>query len=141
MFDNNLTLTMRSATGGETAVLVDGPTNRRTLRVSNGALPLEVSIAHQASSENPGTDSVRSVVRLAVTKVNAETGKDVMGYVQFVMLHPVSQVDITADDLHDLVIALLNFFTDGGHSSAAIVSSGDEAGISLVVDRLIQGES
>lgn len=147
MFNNTLYVTSAASGGSNLSIaLVDGPTNRKTLRscvVSDKTY--ELSIGHQASNENPGFDTKRSVVRLGFSKMDAETGKEYTAYVQLILSIPQDVVDATAVEY--LVAQLISFLVIGDasvmDSTTLLTDLGDgdlKGAIAPVVDRLYAGE-
>jgi len=98
--------------------LIDGPTNRRTLR-SNADGGLKFSVAHQESNENPGFTTSRSNLRLSQTFDVPDTEKQVNAYVQLTFSFPRGTPVISAD-IQSLLAALINFlvYPDTTTSSA-----------------------
>lgn len=140
MFNNTLLLFTSHTIALSLPALVDGPTNRKTLRswtASDGVVH-EFSIGHQATSENPGFDTTRSVVRLAITRLTAD-GKKVTTYAQLVLSHNNAAEALSSGDATNAVAALCVFLKTGG---AAAPPSGDDTigDVTTVVGRLTQGE-
>jgi hypothetical protein len=121
--------------GGDniTLPLIDGPTNRRTLRADGDGS--ELSIAHTESNENPGFQHQRTNVRFSLTKVDEETSKPVIGYAQLTLGIP--KTEFTAAEITLLVDRLLVFLlSPEGGSPVAIGSSS-----APIVGRLYAQES
>jgi len=144
MFNNTLELASKTTSGSDLSVrLVDGPTNRRTLRsqIIEGQT-YELSIAHQSSNENPGFDTQRSVVRLSATTRDAETGKDYTVYAQFIMGIPRDVIEVA--QVIDLASQLVSFLMIGDNTKSVMaidMDAGDLAGsIGPVITRLYAGE-
>jgi hypothetical protein len=137
MFNNTVHLKADGSTGSAVfdLALVDGPTNRKTLRswVASDA-KFDFTIGHQASNENPGYDTTRSVVRFARTSVEPETGKPVTVYAQLIMSHPDSST-VQQADLVLLLAGVISFLQNGGDSAAAQTVD-NVADISATVARL-----
>lgn len=121
-----------------TLPLVDGPTNGKTMRSFRSAgVDYDFSIGHLSSNENPGFTTQRSVVRFAITKRDAITGKDYTAYAQIVLSIPLDM--IPAADYNTLVAQLISFlFTGGGGSAPAPANL--KSDILGVVTRLYAGE-
>lgn len=144
MFDNNTSF-VTDATGANQIdlSLVDGPTNQRTIRrgsVTGGKY--ELSIAHQGTNENPGFITQRSNVRLSLTKVDVETGKEFTAYAQLTISVPTDMV--VAADVAKQVGHLVCFLYNGGDiatiSELPASGSGFEVAFLSVVSRLLAGE-
>jgi len=118
MFNDPLSLNI--ATSGDPAVvlsLVDGPTNRRTVRTGVGLNGLvEFTIGHQPSSENGEVETVRTVVRHSLEKTNG-AGKPVKVYAQIVISHPTDNT-FDASDKNWVVACLISFLQTGGDVSS-----------------------
>jgi hypothetical protein len=145
MFINTVTLATSSAGANPLVLpLVDGPTNQRTVRrcVVSGVTYV-LTIAHQATNENVGTPTNRSVLRLETTKVNSETDKEVKGYAQLVLSFPQDGT-LTQSDMFMNVQRMLSFlFNEGdaasnGNIPAELSSSSEEFHSSIT--RLLNGE-
>jgi hypothetical protein len=141
MFNNTVTLATES-TGSNTIVLplVDGPTNQRTLRSADlgSGVTAEFSIAHQSTTENKGNDTIRTVVRLAKTKVDADTGIPVTAYVQLIVSVPHSF--FTSADVAISLAQLVSFlFTEGDAENLEDIPFA-VSGVSPTTARLYAGE-
>jgi len=90
---------------------------QRTLRSSADG-KTELTIGHQASNENPGYDTQRSVVRIQKSFEIEDSGKSVKAYVQFTMSVPKETV--TANQMANLVAQLINFLTDPNQTSGGV---------------------
>jgi hypothetical protein len=90
MLTQNITLALNSASlGAIVLALVDGPTNQRTVRrLIDTEGHHELTIAHQSTNENPGFPTTRSNVRLSLTRVDEETGKEYTVYAQLTLSIP-----------------------------------------------------
>jgi hypothetical protein len=145
MFNNNVTL-VKSA--GESEVnyvnvnLIDGPTNQKTLRRMIGtAGKYDFSIGHQASNENPGFTTQRSVIRLSLTKVDTETDQDFTVYAQVILSVPTEKTP--AADVADLLARLFSFFiTEGDSENLNALGDGMDykSLMTAVATRLVGGE-
>jgi hypothetical protein len=109
MFNNTVSLESATDTNVEVA-LVDGPTNRKTMRSSPGG-DVEFSIAHQESNENPGVPTQRTNVRVSKTFAAIDLVPSAKAYVQFTISCPKEQVSLSS--LRPLVDWLLNFLVHG----------------------------
>jgi len=132
---NTLVLWNGSTNAGSTA-LVDGPTNRKTLRVSADGLT-QVSIAHQESNENPGLVTQRSNVRLTKTKEVEETGVTAKAYVQLTISLP--KTVFTATELKVMLAHLVNILTSAD-SESAYANNLEGPDVAAGSDRLYAGE-
>jgi hypothetical protein len=114
MFNNTMNLTLAEVTP-TTVSLVDGPTNRKTLR-SSADDTIQLSIAHTESNENPGIVTSRSNIRISLTKEVEETGKTVTGYAQFTLSLPKTQ--FTVANARELACALMTVLISGENTEA-----------------------
>jgi hypothetical protein len=96
-------------------VIINGPVNQATLRQGSDGLT-QLSIAHQATNENPGFETVRSTVRFHKLFEIEETGKTAKGYVQFTMSFPKNVAD--QDAMAQLAAELVSFLTQTENSGA-----------------------
>jgi phage-related tail protein len=111
MFNNTVKLAKNDAALDHVEVsLIDGPTNRKTLRSSADGLT-EFSIAHGESNENPGLVTSRSNVRVSLSKEIADTDKFATGYAQFTMSVPKGS--FTAAEAAVIAGRLVNFLIFG----------------------------
>ena len=134
MFDNTVKLADYSTTLTETSI-VDGPTNRRTIRVSaDGKTTL--TIAHTESNENPGFTNQRSNVRVEKLIELPDTDKTLKAYVQFTFSFPKDHVTVT--DIKKAVAELVNFLAYAENSSSEVAFS--ESVPQTGVIRLYAGE-
>jgi hypothetical protein len=136
MFNNNVKLVAGAASASnKDTTLIDGPTNRKTLR-SSASGELSFSLAHQESNENPGFTTQRSNVRVQLSKEVADTDKTVNAYAQLTISHPKETV--TALEVRELIAFLVNFlqYGDLADGTEAIM----EASGAAACDRLIAGE-
>lgn len=135
-FLNTVTLVVDAANAGDVVTaIVDGPTNRKTIRSSADSLT-QLTIAHQESKENGAIPTQRSNVRIETSKEVADTGTFAIGYVQFTMSIPKGVFSVV--DTKVLVAQLLNFLDQGDNSTPIPVV---EAATDLSpIDRLYAGE-
>lgn len=135
-FLNTVVLVKTSGGSGDiVTAIVDGPTNRKTLRSSADSLTV-LSIAHQESKENGVIPTQRSNVRIETSKEVEDSGTFAVGYVQFTMSIPKGIFSVS--DTKALVAQLINFLDQGDSSSPEpVVDSGTDLG---PVDRLYAGE-
>jgi hypothetical protein len=143
MFSNSLLLAIDNSDTHPIGalVLVDGPTNRKTIRssVDSTGQPFVFTIGHQSSNENPGFDTTRSVVRLETTKVDPASGKPLTAYVQLVLSVPKVGTVFAPLDLTLLNLRLIAFLQTQGLAVPA--SSLDIGGtVSTVSARLFNEE-
>jgi hypothetical protein len=134
MFTNTVKLVGADSVVRETA-LIDGPTNRRTLRATADGR-VRLSLAHQESNENPGFTNQRSNVRVEQDFVLDDTDKTVKAYVQLTLSYPKDQV--TSLQLAELVGMLVNFLHHGENAAAS--DSVDQDLMRPLVARLFAGE-
>lgn len=114
-------------------VLVDGPTNGKTIRRSMDRT-LEHSIAHQSSNENPGFATQRTNVRVTETIAVPESDKTVKAYAQLTMSIPTNEMD--QPTTQKLVARLINFLVLGEAGTGTEIIYDDLS----VVARLYAGE-
>jgi hypothetical protein len=107
------TVTFREGGNSKTVLLIDGPTNQRTVRSSADSL-VRLTIAHQESNENPGFVTQRSNVRINLSKEVEDTGKSVNGYVQLTQSFPKDVM--TVAEISTLFAYMLNLVVDGGET-------------------------
>jgi hypothetical protein len=129
-------ITLSTGTNEGVAVLIDGPTNRKTIRAFGHKT---VTIAHGDSNENnaAGVTTQRSNVRINLDKEIEDSGKTASGYVQLTLSVPKDV--ITEAEVKTLVAQLLNFLMHGETPNS------EEAKIVLTTDldsvpRLYAGE-
>jgi len=134
MFDNTVKLADDGGTV-KAVVIVDGPTNGRTVRSGAGG-GLRLSIAHQETNENAGFINQRSNVRVEEDFVLDDTDKVVKAYAQLSMSYPKGQV--TAAQLTKIVGRLITFMNLAENSAGANAS--DYINLPITVGRLYAGE-
>lgn len=140
MFDNTLYLAKRVVEAGysspTTAALVDGPRDRKTLRVSLDGLT-EFSVAHQETAENKGFHHTRSNVRISSSKIDEESGIKVTAYAQLTLGIPKGA--FSAAEMADIVAQLVVFLMNEGVNPPVSADFGPEA-LQTTVTRLYAGE-
>jgi hypothetical protein len=114
--------------------LIDGPTNRKTIRSSSDRT-VELVVAHQDSNENKGFDTQRTLVRVTRLFEDTATGATVKAYVQFQMSIPYGVVSLA--DTQRLAVELINLLISGEDPGLAGQESADMLGVS----RFYAGES
>jgi hypothetical protein len=141
------TVTLKTATGsGASQVLIDGPTNRRTVR--SGELSYDsvtyqssVVIAHQDSNENPGFKTQRTNIRLNILADVPDSDKQVNGYVQATMSFPKDV--IPREHAIQIATALINFLLFGetpGDSDVILATDVIADAANAGIARLYNGE-
>lgn len=141
MFDNttNLPREANNSTNWESSLL-DGPTNRRTLRGVVGTAyvnPL-LTIAHQSTNENPGFATTRSIVRLEAGKLDSTSGKVAKVYAQLVISHPAEP--FTDAEKLEIIHHLLGFLFNGANADALSDDLGTLGDLDSQLARLLEGE-
>jgi len=119
MFNNTVKVFNSSTDAGLSLALIDGPTNRRTLRSSADGNAL-FSVAHQESNENPGFVTRRTNIRLTTLINVAETEKHAKVYAQFTMSVPHG-IELDALVVQALVAQLVNFLSVPDKTAAGTV--------------------
>jgi hypothetical protein len=134
MFTNTVSLCSTSSIVPTS--IIDGPTNRRTLRRSADG-KIEFSIAHNESNENPGFVTQRSNVRISKEFVLGDTDKSVRAYVQLTSSIPQGVDEVTAAAVQALIGKLLSFLVNSENGgNLTVVTDGDLG----AVPRLLAGE-
>lgn len=137
MFNNTVYL-LQASSDQIPFALVDGPTNRKTIRASADGAAL-LTIGHTNTDENgKAYPTQRTVVRLEHTIQVSESSDVVRPYVQFIMSVPKGQVDV--DVMRQLTARLANFLIkgDGDETASAEDLAGSEVAASI--NRLYAGE-
>lgn len=137
MFDNTVKL-VRSGTP-EAASLIEtklmefsgGKTVRRAV---DGTKTLTIS--HQASNENPGFSTRRTVVRNEQSFDVADTEKQVKPYVQVIISAPTGG-EVTLAQVAELLTGIVSFLRYGDNASPTVVFDANPDGI---LSRLLTGE-
>lgn len=133
MFGNSIK--MVDATDTTEVVIIDLPSNRRTVRSSTDGV-YTLSIAHQESTENGAHLTQRSNVRLAKRIALDDTDATVTAYAQLTLSIPKDH--ITEAQTRNLVNQLVNFLQEAENAAEAgpsIADNGFDA-----VTRLYAGE-
>jgi len=133
MFGNTTKLKGNGATSETT--LVDGPTNRRTIRTSADG-NIQLTIAHNESNENPGFVNQRSNVRVEKRIPLDDTDKTLKAYAQLTFSFPKDHAVVA--DLTQLIEMLMNFVAHGENADSYDLFTGTDT--VAVVTRLFAGE-
>lgn len=135
---NDITRLFKTGSSYIETRVTDGPTNGRTKRRGDAGL-LSLTIAHQQSNENgKSIPTLRSNVRIEVSKEIGDTGAFAKGYVQFTMSTPRGVFSST--EMQEATARLVQFLVAGEQSSETTGSPGPFAANFLSVPRLYNEE-